>query len=265
MAPLIPPLDFSRSPDSFTTAVESLSLAQADSDNSLRSSQTISHSPLPVTMVESQQEVSAPLKRSATVSSQQRNKLVERSATVGSQQVVKHTQLVKTSAVEQAGTKYDDGAESYRCDIHNTANGAAFRTADSACKHAVLDAGGTIIDDFAYIGGFLYQMPPHTPNPLRSGSNATESGGGHIDITPWTHFPRAMFNGLKLTPYGGAGEFLILPVPPHRSAPLPLPLPLPRLMGKTWPGSCDDMTKRRISLWLREMARNYGSSVRYLA
>ncbi|KAK5124737.1 hypothetical protein LTR85_001450 [Meristemomyces frigidus] len=270
MAPLIPPLDFSRSPDSFTTAAESPSLAQADSDDSLRSRLTVSQPPELLPVIESKQELvadkqetCAPLSRSNTVSSQ-RKKLVKRSATVKDQQLVKRTRSVKVKAPERDGTK--DGAKSYRvrkafewhsqmpqCDIH-AHNGAASRSAEERCKQSVIEGGGKVIDEFTYPGGFLYQMPPNTPNPIQPG-NEIESGG-HIDVSPWTHFPRALFNGLKLTPYGGAGEFLILPVPPHRSLPT---------LEKAWPRSCDDMTKKRVSLWLGEMARNYGSSVRYMS
>jgi len=132
-----------------------------------------------------------------------------------------------------------------------------------------------VIDDFAYPGGFLYlsllsyisshqmlilprsyQMPPSTPSPLHEGDKT--AGGGYISIAPWTAFPRPMFNGLKLAPYGGAGELLILPVPPHRSRTQPL-------LEKAWPRGCDDVARKRISLWLREFTRSYGSGVSYLA
>lgn len=139
----------------------------------------------------------------------------------------------------------------------------------------MIGAGGSVIDEFVYPGGFLYvdrsaqpsslsssltsphsfQMPPNTPSPLLDGVKI--DSGGHVNVAPWTPFPHAVFNGLKLRPYGDAGEFLIMPVPPHRSS-----MPDAR---KTWPGLCEDTTRKRVSLWLGELARGYGSNVSYMS
>ena len=90
--------------------------------------------------------------------------------------------------------------------------------------------------------------------------------GGHIQIADWVQFPRPRFNGLRLAPYGGAGEYLLLPVPPHRSRSLARAANMRtawRRSGLGW----EDKNKRRASLisWLSGWTRDYRGGMSYVS
>lgn len=146
-----------------------------------------------------------------------------------------------------------------QCDIL-AASGEDFTKAEAECKQIILEAGGKLIDEFIYPGGFLYQISPGTNNPLQCGDEIV--GGGYIQIADWAQFPRPRFNGLRLAPYGGAGEYLLLPVPPHRSR----SLARAASMRTAWRRSAlvwENNTKKRASIisWLSGWAREYSGGM----
>ncbi|KAI7551726.1 hypothetical protein KC331_g2366 [Hortaea werneckii] len=143
--------------------------------------------------------------------------------------------------------------KSYRCDIY-AATSDDFRSALPECRQLVLEADGRLLDDFTYPGGFLFQLPSNATSPLANGDET--AGGGRIGIAEWTEpFPQPIFNGLKLTPYGGAGELLVIPVPPHRSS---------AKQTKKIKVEQNEMAKKRVSSWVSSLATNYGNSMNHM-
>lgn len=140
-----------------------------------------------------------------------------------------------------------------QCDIY-AATSDDFRATLAECRQLVLEAGGRLLDEFAYPGGFLFHLPNNSACPLANGDET--AGGGHTCITEWTKpFPQPLFNGLKLTPYGGAGELLVIPVPPHKSS-------AKQMMDAKV--EQDDGAKKRVSSWVSSLATNYGNSMNHM-
>lgn len=140
-----------------------------------------------------------------------------------------------------------------QCDIY-AATSDDFRSALPECRQLVLEADGRLLDDFTYPGGFLFQLPSNATSPLANGDET--AGGGRIGIAEWTEpFPQPIFNGLKLTPYGGAGELLVIPVPPHRSS---------AKQTKKIKVEQNEMAKKRVSSWVSSLATNYGNSMNHM-
>ncbi|RMY59523.1 hypothetical protein D0863_11912 [Hortaea werneckii] len=141
-----------------------------------------------------------------------------------------------------------------QCDIY-AATSDDFRAALVECRQLVLEAGGKLLDDFTYLGGFLFQLPSDSASPLADADET--AGGGRISIAEWTEpFPQPLFNGLKLTPYGGAGELLVLPVPPHRSSAKQM---------KRAKVEQNGVAKKRVSSWVSSLATNYGNSMSHMS
>ncbi|KAI6907685.1 hypothetical protein KC318_g6199 [Hortaea werneckii] len=157
------------------------------------------------------------------------------------------------SIVSKNGGK-QNGIRSYRCDIY-AASSTDFLGALTECRQLVLEAGGRLLDDFTYLGGFLFQLPSDSASPLADADET--AGGGHISIAEWAKpFSQPLFNGLKLTPYGGAGELLVIPVPPHRSS--------AKQMKKA-KAEQNDVAKKRVSSWVSSLATNYGNSMSHMS
>ncbi|TKA26463.1 hypothetical protein B0A50_05300 [Salinomyces thailandicus] len=234
---LIPPIDFSRSGSSFATAVTTSDTPPCDcndDDDSEYATTLASTAP--------EELARAP---SSTPSIQQDQLFASANSTEWADDVP--FEAAKNRFLSRLFSRHGT------CDIHAISSDD-FGTTFAACRQLVLQVGGRILDDFAYPGGFLYQLPPGTASPLTNGKQT--ACGGSISIALWTPFPRALFNGLKLAPYGSAGELLVIPVPPHRSS---------AVTEKAWPRSSpDDMTKKRVSSWIGSLASNYGSSMSYM-
>ncbi|KAI7361572.1 hypothetical protein KC354_g7985 [Hortaea werneckii] len=165
-----------------------------------------------------------------------------------------NTRMKRTwSAVSKRSTRQNE-VKSYRCDIYATSSGD-FHAALAECRQLVLEAEGKLLDDFTYPGGFLFQLPSNSTSPLANGDET--AGGGRIGIVEWTKpFPQPLFNGLRLTPYGGAGELLVIPVPPHRSS--------AKQTEKTKMEQ-NEVAKKRVSSWVSNLATNYGRSMSYMS
>ena len=88
-----------------------------------------------------------------------------------------------------------------QCSILTT-SGPAFTATETSCKSLILSAGGSINTSFICPGGFFYQLPPLTPNPLCDGDET--ANGGTIEILDWTPFPKPIFSAFKLMPYHAA-------------------------------------------------------------
>ncbi|KAI6872979.1 hypothetical protein KC343_g7957 [Hortaea werneckii] len=194
--------------------------------------------------------------RHGTVNSSQSKKLVKRATKGegGDADPECNTRVKRTWSIVSKKNDKQNEFRSYRCDIY-AASSDDFRAALAECRQLVREADGRLLDDFAYPGGFLFQLPSNSTSPL---ANVDETaGGGRISITEWTKpFPQPLFNGLKLTPYGGAGELLIIPVPPHRSS--------AKQMEKA-KAEQNDVAKKRVSSWVSSLATNYGNSMSHMS
>ncbi|KAH9842272.1 hypothetical protein Tdes44962_MAKER07649 [Teratosphaeria destructans] len=84
-----------------------------------------------------------------------------------------------------------------------------------------------------------------------------------ITITPWTHpFAQPQFNGLRLTPYGGAGDFLLMPVPAHLSSTPATPRKAAtsekkasEVIRRSWLGLAGDRGSGRLNAFVRELGK----------
>ncbi|KAK5136513.1 hypothetical protein LTR08_002857 [Meristemomyces frigidus] len=287
---LLPPLEFSRFPSFVATTPTKLPLSDEtewvdssddDDDESLNSNlekeaespvQTCVESvplrlPRPATIFAPALDseglrASLGLERRDTVGSTRHKKLIKRNTVIisgcsggesGKELVERSSAILSKGppSTQQRQSEVEDGAKSYRCDIH-APNSRAYVSTETACKRLVLEAGGKVVEDFAYVGGFLYQLPPQSTNPLATGPFSLSSPSTlFITVTPWQPFPPALFNGLRLA-HSGA----IMPIPQHRA----LPPPAQMLVAQ----SCGDLTRKRTSAWLGHMVKNYGKSVSYL-
>ncbi|KAI7222529.1 hypothetical protein KC333_g1064 [Hortaea werneckii] len=196
------------------------------------------------------------LGRRGTVNSRGSKKLTKRAPEkeIGDASPECDTRVKRTWSIvsKKGGAKKE--IRSYRCDIY-PASSTDFLGALTECRQLVLEAGGRLLDDFTYLGGFLFQLPSDSASPLADADET--AGGGHISITEWTKpFPQPLFNGLKLTPYGGAGELLVIPVPPHRSS------AKQTMRAKV---EQNDMAKKRVSSWVSSLTTNYGNSMSHMS
>ncbi|KAI7199405.1 hypothetical protein KC343_g10766 [Hortaea werneckii] len=193
--------------------------------------------------------------RNGTVRSSESKKLVKRATKGegGDADPECNTRVKRTLSIVSKKNNRQNEFRSYRCDIHAASSGD-FRVALAECRQLVREADGRLLDDFAYPGGFLFQLPNNSISPLDNGD--TTAGGGRISIAEWTKpFPQPLFNGLKLTPYGGAGELLLIPVPPHRSS--------AKQMKKAKVEQ-SNAAKNRVSSWVGSLATNYGNSMNHM-
>ncbi|KAI6843790.1 hypothetical protein KC340_g274 [Hortaea werneckii] len=201
-------------------------------------------------------QLSRLLSRRGTVNSRGSKKLTKRTPKkeTGDAGPECDTRVKRTwSIVSKKGGRKNE-VRSYRCDIY-AASSADFLGAITECRQLVLEAGGKLLDDFTYIGGFLFQLPSDSASPLADADET--AGGGRIRIAEWTEpFPQPLFNGLKLTPYGGAGELLVIPVPPHRSSAKQM---------KRAKVEQNDVAKKRVSSWVSSLATNYGNSMSHMS
>ncbi|KAI6914471.1 hypothetical protein D0869_08642 [Hortaea werneckii] len=163
------------------------------------------------------------------------------------------TRVKRTWSIVSKKGGRQNKVRSYRCDIYAATSGD-FLAALAECRQLVLEADGRLLDDFTYPGGFLFQLPSNATSPLANGDET--AGGGRIGIAEWTDpFPQPFFNGLKLTPYGGAGELLVIPVPPHRSS---------AKQTRKIKVEQNEMAKKRVSSWVSSLATNYGNSMNHM-
>ncbi|KAI7162300.1 hypothetical protein KC349_g2155 [Hortaea werneckii] len=201
-------------------------------------------------------QLSRLLSRRDTVDSRGSKKLTKRAPKreIGDAGPECDTRVKRTwSIVSKKGGRKNE-VRSYRCDIY-AASSADFLGAITECRQLVLEAGGKLLDDFTYLGGFLFQLSSDSASPLADADET--AGGGRISIAEWTEpFPQPLFNGLKLTPYGGAGELLVIPVPPHRSS--------AKQMRKA-KAEQNDVAKKRVSSWVSSLATNYGNSMSHMS
>ncbi|GAB1740700.1 hypothetical protein NU219Hw_g5788t1 [Hortaea werneckii] len=202
------------------------------------------------------QQPSRLLSRRGTANSRGSKKLAKRAPKreIGNAGPECDTRAKRTwSIVSKKGGRQNE-VRSYRCDIY-AASSADFLVALAERRQLVLEAGGRLLDDFIYLGGFLFQLPSDSACPLADADET--AGGGRISIAEWTKpFPQPLFNGLRLTPYGGAGELLVIPVPPHRSSAKQM---------KRAKVEQNDMAKNRVSSWVSSLATNYGNSMSHMS
>ncbi|KAK5695266.1 hypothetical protein LTR97_008772 [Elasticomyces elasticus] len=271
MATVIPPLDFTRSPDSFSTACE----VQSNEDWEDSSSTTSVQSAIPVPDlhqdgVESEDDdrpsgwsgvvEAVQQKRRDTVITirpceSPRSQLIESPHS----KLVKRRPLVKPS--KAASTTANKDWKSYRCDIHAHPR-TSYSGALSACTSLILEAGGVLIP-FIYPGGVLYQLPPKSSNPLKSG-DTIDAAGSHITIASWTAFPPAEFSGLKMGHvYGRSDEKQLLPL--VRAVKRQTMMETSDVKEKLWSHRKSGVAKRCMSAWLGMVARDYGKGVSYIA
>ncbi|EMC99047.1 hypothetical protein BAUCODRAFT_146032 [Baudoinia panamericana UAMH 10762] len=208
MAMYIPPLDFSHSQNSFVTTRNEQASVPSDGDSavsddtnlsgSVRDASTVAesmtagnststHTSTASTSSHTEPEYSISKDRSlhrVGSGDHQRNKLVRRAESSASQD---------SSRVVSA-----KGTASYRCDIHAT-SGSNHKRIEIACKKLVIAAGGSLIEHFAYLGGFLYSLPTQTLNPLRDGMELT--AGVVINVAPCTPFPKWPSKQRRPEPY----------------------------------------------------------------
>ncbi|KAI6803159.1 hypothetical protein KC361_g893 [Hortaea werneckii] len=202
------------------------------------------------------QPLSRLLSRHGTVNSRRSRTLVKRATNEkrgdAGAHCTTHAQRAWSSASRRSPRQ--NGVKSYRCDIYAASSGD-FRAALADCRQLILKVDGKLLDDFTYPGGFLFQLPSNSTSPLENGDET--AGGGRISIAEWTDpFPQPVFNGLRLTPYGGAGELLVIPVPPHRSS--------AKQMGKAKVEQ-NDVARNRVSSWVSSLATNYGNSMSHMS
>ncbi|TKA83343.1 hypothetical protein B0A55_00605 [Friedmanniomyces simplex] len=268
MATIIPPLNFTRSPDSFSTACEQQSNDEWEDSSSTTS--VASAVPLPELSPDKTEDEDSgwsdtaeavELKRQDTITSQSCG--VQRNDTIKSQhtKLVKRQPSVKPPIAAPSATKKD--WISYRCDIHAHPS-TDYTAAASACHHLILEAKGHLIP-FIYLGGLLYQLPPNTPNPLRPG-DIIDTAGSHISVDTWSSFPPAEFSGLKLGyRYGRADELHLLPLVRAVGRRQTVQGDGSRGGQKVWGGRRSGVAKRCVSAWLGMLAKDYGRGVSYIA
>ncbi|KAK0310720.1 hypothetical protein LTR01_003875 [Friedmanniomyces endolithicus] len=269
MATTIPPLDFTRSPDSFSTACEQQSNDDwEDSSSTTSVASAVPTSALPANKIENEDSgwsdlvQTVELKRRDTISGQHVD--IQRHDTVKSTQkkLVKRRPSVKPAKATPVPA--ETSWVSYRCDIHAHSS-TNYAAAASSCEQLILEANGHLIP-FVYPGGLLYKLPPSTPNPLHSG-DTIDRAGSHVSIATWQPFPPAEFSGLKLGFRHGRPDALQL-------------LPLVRAVRRQtlqagdggsegekglWGGRRSGVAKRCVSAWLGMVARDYGRGVSYIA
>ncbi|KAK3113263.1 hypothetical protein LTR53_009631 [Teratosphaeriaceae sp. CCFEE 6253] len=270
MATMIPPFDFARSPDSFSTACEQQSTDEWEDSSSRPSVDSSVPAPAPAMgnvelddgwstiaeTVERRRRDSIDSQRTAV---QDQDPFVTQPAeSIRPEQVsslqnklVKRRQSVRCSKASPSTTKAKEWV-SYRLDIHATSS-TDYPAAEAACKQLILEAGGSVID-FVCPGGLFYRLPALAPNPLRNGAEI--KSGSHITVASWTPFPAAQFSGLKLGyRHGRSNELLLLPM--VRAARRQTAIEVGAVKG--------GMAKRCASAWLGLLARDYGRGVSYLA
>ncbi|KAF2162257.1 hypothetical protein M409DRAFT_27261 [Zasmidium cellare ATCC 36951] len=94
----------------------------------------------------------------------------------------------------------------FRVEIH-AKNSADHKAAEGECKQMVLEAGGEVLDDFLYPGGFMYDMTGAADyNPLDDGDETVD--GGHIRVFPCIRYNCPQFNPLGMHPVN------VPPLPP---------------------------------------------------
>ncbi|KAK3711171.1 hypothetical protein LTR37_009764 [Vermiconidia calcicola] len=96
--------------------------------------------------------------------------------------------------------------EFFRCEIFATSE-EDHREAESECRQIIVEAGGEVIEDLEFLGGFLYKLPPMPANvspPLESSDETLQ--GGCIRITPWTTWKKGHANPLGMCPPNNAVE-----------------------------------------------------------
>ncbi|KAK3672354.1 hypothetical protein LTR78_007661 [Recurvomyces mirabilis] len=257
MAYSIPPLDFSRSPNSFYTVSEVVPPPHDDSTMYTGSSEpeSLSRSTTATSMMTEDHENEGEEPRlehrivdlrridSASSISSPRGKLVNR----------------QVSMYGRAWSTKDDkkGWQSFRCDIHPAAN-SSYSKAETECKQAIITAGGEIDASFVYLGGFFYRLPGWVDNPLKPGHTLIESSRAKVDR--WTPFPRPVFDRFKLKPYHATNRVVTaerrrtIAGPEHLLQDVLL---LPKTRQKAG--------RRVVSSWLGMLAKDYGKGVSYLA
>ncbi|KAI7239366.1 hypothetical protein KC330_g1943 [Hortaea werneckii] len=287
----LPPLDFSPSERNFATATTQSESQRTQSDhpgNEFNSEYATTTASSIVTNINESASVAASIQSGEAVecisskapdcepcddctTALQLSRLLSRRGTVNSRGSKKLTKRAPKREIGDAGPECDtrvkrtwsivsrkggrkNEVRSYRCDIY-AASSADFLGAITECRQLVLEAGGKLLDDFTYLGGFLFQLSSDSASPLADADET--AGGGRISIAEWTEpFPQPLFNGLKLTPYGGAGELLVIPVPPHRS--------LAKQIRKA-KAEQNDVAKKRVSSWVSSLVTNYGNSMSHMS
>jgi hypothetical protein len=97
-------------------------------------------------------------------------------------------------------TAKSPGKLTYRCDIH-AANGASHQDIETACRKLVTDAYGWFFDAYCYPGGFLYALPPGTPEPITACDNVSLEK--KIGVEQWMALAGPKFDPLRMHPPGG--------------------------------------------------------------
>ena len=117
----------------------------------------------------------------------------------------------------------------------------------------VWEAGGTVLDDvFVLPGGFLYELPLTSANPLVNSTG--DSNDSKITVSAWIQFPKPHFGRHEPYSFNGAAKAFTTTV----SATASERTPQRRRSCK------GEGTKKRISSWLSGLARDYGGAVDYL-
>lgn len=73
----------------------------------------------------------------------------------------------------------------FKCDIF-AVSAQDDRSALTECKQLIVEAGGSVVNDFEYLGGFLFELPPNTLCPLETGD--LTMNGGSIVVEEWQPF-----------------------------------------------------------------------------
>ena len=106
----------------------------------------------------------------------------------------------KSKSNNAACTSDSPSKLTYRCDIH-AQDGASHSSIEKACQDLVTGVGGRLLNSYFYPGGFLYRIPPGTPEPITTCE--LPSLEAKIDVEGWTAFSEPRFDGLRLHPLGG--------------------------------------------------------------
>jgi len=102
-----------------------------------------------------------------------------------------------------------------------------------------------VLDDmFLHPGGFLYVLPPGTTNPLKDGIEIAAKGA--IAVSAWEMFPRPRFNGLRMSPVGGAAEYLDQNIAAM----------IPAVRRSVQRGRSSHEMRKRLGGWLNGLVRN---------
>lgn len=105
----------------------------------------------------------------------------------------------RSGSADEPNTSKNPSKLNYRCDIH-AQNGASHYSVEQACQKVVTDSGGRILNSYFYPGGFLYTLPPNTPEPITSCQ--LPSLEAKIGMECWMAFSEAKLDGLRLHPPG---------------------------------------------------------------